>query len=270
MAVRPQQPKVRLKDRRRRAWALRYASVGILVIAIIAGAWYVVRLPALSITTVRVEGTQVLATSSVQTSVESELAGSYLFFFPKRLSLIVPTGTIEKKTATAYPQIATIKVRKEGANTLVVAITERGPAAIWCKNQNCYDMDASGYIFMKNSHASSTMRIYEGSVPSEALAKEGPVGTLFLNGVFPSLEGFIASAEKATNRHITKVTIGEGSDVFATFAEGGELRFVMTTNTAPTLQNISSVFSSTAFQNGKKLEYADFRFGNRAEVKFAP
>ena len=57
--------------------------------------------------------------------------------------------------------------------------------------------------------------------------------------------------------------------MLASFLGGGELRYTLKQQGEELLQSLSSVFLSGEFESEGTFEYADFRFDNKAVVKFS-
>ena len=261
----PQQPKLRLRDKRRRLlWVKVAAGTGVVAVSF-ALMWYAVRLPEVTIAEVDVEGA-VLAKADVLKQIsESALQGSYGFFIPKNNTLFIPKQNIAAAIAAAFPQVESVSVTRDGWQKLVVSVTERTPRALWCSRDedavSCYLMNESGFIFDKASGGEQYVE-YFGAIGGE------PIGSTFLAGGFYQLDTFVIAVAKAANRTAVSVLVDENDDVEVTFAEGGTLKFVRTADQKETINNIASVFASRKFNTDEKLEYADFRFGNKVYVKF--
>jgi hypothetical protein len=255
--------KLRLQDRRRRASSFKLILYGVLAVLIVVGVAYGVRRPEVSVASVSVEGATRVNSDDVKALAEKSLSGSYLFLVPKKMSFVVPTGAISAKIKAAFPEVATVSVSVKNLTDLHVTLTERGAFALWCRTGTCFDMDTTGYIFDQVESGSTTLRTYEGSIDGS------PVGATFLPQKFAALDSFITRVEVATKHHIGHISVTDDQDVFAQFDGGGEIRFVMDKQDDATITNIASVFASPALNAGRPMEYADFRFDNKASVKFS-
>ncbi len=261
----PSQPKLRLKDKRRRLlWVKVAAGTGVVALSL-SFLWYAVRLPEITIAEVEVNGTALAKVDVFTQIAESALQGSYGFFIPKNNALFIPTQQIASAIVAAFPEVESVSVTRDGWQRLVVSVTERTPSALWCARDEdevlCYLMNKSGFIFDQASGGEPYVQ-YFGALSGE------PVGGTFLAGDFPLLDVFVSAVAKATNRTASSVLVDEHDDVDVTFVEGGTLKFVRTADQKETINNITSVFASRKFNTDEKLEYADFRFGNKVYVKF--
>lgn len=244
---------------------LTYAAYAFLVVTIIGGVAYASRLPQVTVTHVTIEGVVRADEVLVHERVMTALDGTYAFLIPKRMSYAVPRGALTASVMESFPTVASASVERTDRNTLVVRVVERVPHALWCLSaqaggNGCYLMDSYGLIF-DAALGGESLRVYRGQVAD-------PIGAQYLAGAFQDFDALLTRIEVATSRHITEVTVDQHDDVFAHFAEGGEVRFVRTTNSEVLVATIKSIFDSTIFQNKKELDYVELRFGQKAVAKF--
>lgn len=263
--MKPAPHKVRLHERRRKAWSLKMGLYAALVVLVLGAVAYGSRMPEFTVTQVLVEGAVLVDGEAIKTKVKEELAGTYALLVPRAFSFTLPTGAIEDSVEQSFTQVATAKVGSRDRNTVVVRVEERVAVALWCLPgqgaTTCYSMDKDGLLF--NPGSAGNLRTYRGAVDGE------PMGAVFLNNNFASLDAYITQAEVAVKKHITEVTVTADNDVFAKLDGGGEVRFVLAESNNATLNNMASVFGSNQFSPTRTLEYADFRFDNKAVVKFS-
>lgn len=251
--------RVRLKDRRRKKMRLTAILVAILCVVLAGGLVFLARLPTLQITTITVSGTSVLSAEVLQRATEEALQGWYVFVIPKRLSFIAPTKSIASALEATFPEAGDIEIQLQSTQAIEVKVLERSPFALFCDSM-CYVMDREGYIYMVSS-GDETLRRYSGPVSG------GPIGAKYQEGRFVELHEFLTALEQGTQSSILAVRVTEESDVFAQFDGGGEIRFELKDMGASLLESVRAVFASPKFRRDA-LDYADFRFGQKAVVKF--
>jgi hypothetical protein len=257
--------KVRLKDRRRRESYIVYALYAVGVLLVLGALAYITRLPQLSVGTVRVEGAVLVSETAVQAEVEKVLAGSYALLVPKRMSYVVPEGTVVARVIDAFPPVQSVSVRVVDRTSLVVTVVERTAFALWCQPaqagaDKCYKMDEYGYVFDRGERVAS-LRLYRGLL-------EAPLGLNFLDGGFHDFESLMARLESAVGTTITEVSVDSTGDVRAALLTGGELRFTRAQDEGELLADVRSVFGSKALTSGRALDYVDLRFPGKAVAKF--
>lgn len=263
----PIQPKLRLRDRRRKLLQIKIAAGVLVVLLLIGGVFFVARLSEVTISKIEVTGTSVADASLIQRIVEEELSGSYGFVIPKRNTLFVPSGDIARAISSTFPIVKGAKVSHTSLTSISVAVSERTPVALWCAQSfeevvgTCYSIDETGFVYMVAERSDAYVR-YSGGIENE------PVGSVFLSGNFIKLHAFVQETAQTLSRTADTVYIEPNSDVTMAFAGGGELKFVMSEDATSTLENIASVFASQKLKGRTDFEYADFRFGNKVYVKF--
>jgi cell division septal protein FtsQ len=244
---------------------VKLAAGGIMVLLVLAGAFYVARLPSLMIADVEVRGAELVDAAKVRELVERELEGTYALLIPRANAFFAPRGEIEKLIKESFPPVASVTLSHRELETLVVTLAERTPSGVWCQMAEdggyCYLMDKGGYIYALAETREGHVR-YSGDVTGE------PVGQTYLSGTFKELHAFVEETGKTLNLVPASVLVEANGDAALTFTDGGVLRFVRTGDTEATLTNIASVFASQGFKSGRQFEYADFRYGNKVYVKF--
>lgn len=223
--------------------------------------WYVARLPDTQIKKLTIDGVELLEVVDIQETVQGNLQGSYAYILPRTNIFLYPNASIEHAILSTYPEVKEVAVKRDGFSGLHIQVTERELSAYWCKESSCYFMDKDGYIYRKAS-LSSGYTAYSGALEGDVLRKT------FLDGEFARLHAFVRDIENVTMRTAKSVAINENEDVSLTFADSGVLLFARSDVESRTLDNIASVFGSTKLKNGEHFEYADFRFGEKAYVKY--
>lgn len=138
----------------------RFIIVGI-IFAFIGGLVYGIGwlsyLPRYTISDVKIVGTDKVPSKLVYDYVQTQLfTGTYTFLAHNNIFLYNPHA-IEREIAGFFPRIASATISRDSllANVITVTVTERQPFALWCQpsaradgaDQDCYDMDSTGFIF---------------------------------------------------------------------------------------------------------------------------
>jgi len=262
----PQQPKLSLRERRRRLVWVKVAAGSAVVALSFVAVWFLARIPATTIASIEVKGTSIVSADEVKKLVEETLDGSYAYLIPHRNSLLFPKRNIENALALAFPPLAKVSISRNGWSALTVTTEERVATALWCdgdtESETCYSIDKNGFIFATATDATPMIRFY-GALSGV------PIGSTYLNGGFASLNTLVAGIASSIHRTPKTVTVdGASNDVELAFQDGEVLKFVRTVNQQATLENIASVFASQSFKKNKDFEYADFRFGDKVYIKF--
>ncbi|MDD5318564.1 MAG: FtsQ-type POTRA domain-containing protein [Candidatus Pacebacteria bacterium] len=136
-----------------------------------------VRLSALTIKNIDVKGNQVVEAADIENVADAQLAGSYLFLFPKKSILVYPHDAIQTALMKQFIRFSSVSVFRESPTSLGINVIERKPAALWCTDMassTCYFMDGTGYVFAEAPDFSGdTYVVYTGVIdPSQALGSD--------------------------------------------------------------------------------------------------
>lgn len=262
----PQQQKLRLRDRRRKRLRVRLIALGVLIVLCVAGCAYAVRLPAITISTVNVTGTELVSADAVKSLAEQKLTGSYAYLIPRANAFFAPLPSIQKAIQNSFPPVASVSVSRQGLTAIDIALTERQPSALWCEGSpsetgQCYLMDAEGYIFAISPDSGGYVDYY-------GVFDGNPIGKTYLSD-FAILNGTVEGIGTSVKLTPKSVSVENGDeDVFLDFAEGGEVRFLRAADSQETIENVASVFGSDDFKSHSSFQYVDFRFGDKVYVKY--
>jgi len=184
--------------------------IAVLVIAVIGGSIYWLRNDRFVIDSVNVSGASFSNPTQVQSVAMGDLAGNYLFVYPKASIYFYKAKKIEADILRDFPavQTLTLSLQKNPASQapmLAITVKERQPFALWCGESigssaaapalsasssdsaavdssdssdtsgQCYFADSSGYIFSEAPHFSGTLYpIFYGGLGE---ASSSPTGT---------------------------------------------------------------------------------------------
>ena len=172
---RPASPRAisrRISPVRIRRQRTRFIIVGLIFAAIAAavyGVGWVSYLPRYNVGDVKVVGTQNVPQKLVYDYVESQLyTGVYAFLSKDNIFLYNPHA-LEREIVGFFPRIQSATVSRDSilANAITVTIQERQPFALWCDApqsgsavsiSDCYEMDATGFIFAQASPADPSVQ----------------------------------------------------------------------------------------------------------------
>ncbi|MCL9972047.1 MAG: hypothetical protein NBV63_01390 [Candidatus Pacebacteria bacterium] len=256
--------KVRLKDRRRRESYLVYALMAVALVIVLGAVAYLTRLPSLTVTEVRVEGARIANPDALAAASQAVLNGTYGLLVPKRMTYVVPGGAVAARIAEAFPAVQSAAVSVEGRTTLVVRVTERTPAALWCERpESCFVMDEYGFIFdARKVENAPGLKVYTGATAG------GTLGSTYLAGEFKDFATLIATIETTARRTVSRVAVDRTGDVVAEFQGGGEIRFTRRADASRLIGDVESVFDAPTLARDTPLEYVDLRFPGKAVAKF--
>lgn len=267
------QSKVRARRRRRRIIVLSLAA-GALVVLLGALVW-LAHAPFLQITTVDVSGEATLNAADISDLVLADIAGSYLYVFPKNNIFLYPKFTTEASLAEQMPTIAKVSINAKDFHTLSVAVTERARKALWCGTSvaqagACFWLDQDGVAYAAISDlslgliASSTYQRYYGALaggsPQQYLTPEQ----------FHSLTALAdALVQNQSKNHIQSIEVDSAGNVRVAFADTFVLIFNLASAGADVYQRFVLVLGSEVFAGHTlaDFQYLDMRFGDKLYYK---
>ncbi len=262
-------PESRLHARRRKRRIILSGIAVVLCYGLVGGLVWLSWRPALRIQTVRVEGAQTVASTTLERFVRQRLLGAYLGIIPRDNIFVYPKSRIEGDVRAAYPVFATAAVRADNFSSLSLAISERQPKETWCgaspdAPQPCLFLDESGAAYGAAPAFSGSPYVrYYGPLPGEALPKQ------FLSpGTAQALFALIdAIGVKAGE--VESVSINTDNDVQTNFVSGFVLKFSLDDDSAKIFQRFALALGSTPFTAHplSAFLYLDLRFGDKLYYK---
>jgi cell division septal protein FtsQ len=220
-----------------------------------------------------VQGNTTVPKEEILSVVSAELAGTYGFLVPRNNVLVYPHNAIEDALLRSFGRLRQVHIDRLNLNTITVSVTEREPFALWCgeeigtdaSEESCYFLDEHGIIFAPSPHFTGNVFFkYYGK------AEEKPVGTQYMTeDRFRALNFFLKSLEEVGYSPGILVYRDE-TNLEIRFENGTKIFFDSSVNLGTLLNDMQSVLSAEALipENGKNLEYVDFRFGNKVYYKF--
>jgi cell division septal protein FtsQ len=254
-----------------------------LSIAILVGVVFLLRWNKLLIQTVQVSGAKTADSGAMEAVVKNDIAGRYLWVFPKSNFLIYPKSKIKADLAKEFPVLKNISISVNGSQTLSVTVDERQGKYMWCGNDpatttaqsRCYFMDDSGYIFGPAPYFSGSVYFkFFGNVGSTT-----PSGVDFFPDIFSKLVSFQQSAADI-GVNITSILAKDNGDIEFYLASsvpppnGPKILINTDADLAKEIQNLQAALATDPLQTNFKtkyssLQYIDLRYGDKVYYKFS-
>ncbi|MCR4306421.1 MAG: hypothetical protein NUV42_00465 [Candidatus Yonathbacteria bacterium] len=221
---------------------------------------------------IEARGNSVVPGEEIVSMVQREIAGKYLGLFHKNNSFLYPQSAILERILSEQKRISDVNIYLDNLALLVVSVTERKPAYLWCGNEYseeenkeaCFFMDSDGYIFAEAPYFSGDV-FFEWYGPTEE--KNGnPIGDRFLPYIeFKKLVSF-REAISALGLKTTHMTAKTDGDYALSLKDSGSILFNSDQEFDALLGNLDSAISALA--SYKNLEYVDLRFGNKIFYRY--
>jgi cell division septal protein FtsQ len=270
-ARRPEPPRrvSPLKQKRRRA---RLAAFGMIVIGICAVAYTVHALSymrAMSVSGVRVVGTDKIEPSIIETYVDAQLTDDSLRYFSKRNIFLYPKEAIEAGIVATFPRVKAAALSRTAlfSQELVVNVQEREQYALWCRGEaDCYALDESGFIFtsLATSTGAELRSIYRFSGGLDA----EPIGAALVPKHFDSTLHLLRTLQDETGLIPHRIELLRDGDLTVAVTQGFYIKASLGQDAVALARNLELVLTSDALRDRiADIEYVDMRFGNRVYYK---
>lgn len=148
-----------IRKRRKRRKTIRRILLLITVCGIITGFVFVCRMDALQIKDVAINGTSQIDSENIRVVVQDQVRMNKNIFglVPSTSILFTDEEVIKDKVLKEFPVIEEVVVDVDFDGILSVDVKEREMAALWCASNDidCYRVDATGYIYMKDEETAN-------------------------------------------------------------------------------------------------------------------
>lgn len=275
---------IELRRKRKKAFKRKIIFFVFLFLFFLIGLSFVFKIDKFNIETVSIQGNKVIDSEEIQKIAQKNLAGYYLFLYPKSNFLIYPRRKIEKEINFNLKRIKEISFNIKNFKTLDIEINEYEGKYLWCGlvipilntdlDQKCYFLDEYGYIFDEAPYFSGDVYFkFYGDIDDK---KNNPSGTYYLSQKFKSIISLKNNLEKMDLKPTSfyfedsnQVNISLSSEPFM----GPRIIFKKDANYEKIAENLQAVLATDSFKekfqkNFYSLEYLDLRFGNKVFYKF--
>lgn len=267
-----------LGQRRKRMFRLKMVLLVFVVVIIIGIFWWLLRLPEVVVSEIRIHGNTITKTEEIQAIAEDRLSGTYFYFVPKNSEFFLPKQKIKKDIESAFPRVKETSVSFRFGEVLVIDIEERKPHALWCgpwylnteeEFGHCYFLDEKSFVYAKAPDFTGHIFFTYFGVLEGATAPSTPIGHAYMNETdFGSIEVFLDAFEEIGYIPVSFTKL-DGEDVSVRMKSGAEVRYGRDMRLSVVLDNLQSAVESEAFQDilQQDIEYIDLRFGSKVYYK---
>lgn len=226
------------------------------------------------ISSVEVSGNNVAKSEHLERIVSENLSGSYFGIFPRSNAILYPEEEILKDLMEKEPRLNSVAIERVSTKRLKVEVSEREPAAQYCKNtenpntpEDCYFLDATGYAFAPAPAFSGNVYLtYTHDTPIPE-----PVGKHILqNDVFAASREFVRSVgDLGIYPHVFLIKSDEYRLVLS---NGAEIIWSKEASFVKMRENLAAFLGDTSIGGREDLLsrvlYIDLRFDNKIFYKF--
>jgi len=246
---------------------------------------YLFRIERLNIQVVEAKGNKIIDTRLIAEIAEKEMAGNYLWLFPKTNIFFYPKEKIKSSLYENFKRLRNIEIEMGSGAILVVSTEERMPKYTWCgetlptsrnDSQDCYFLDETGYIFGRAPYFSGEVYFkfygFVGNTP------EDPSGSYFFGNNFDKLILFKDTMESMGLKPAS-YSVKEDGEARLQLSQPSssstvpEIIFNLEDDPEKVAENLQSVLATEPLETDFKKKYSsllyiDLRFGNKVYYKF--
>ncbi len=280
-------PRLSELKRKRRNKMIKKAVFFFIIFAIVIGILsYISSVRRLNIVGVEISGNNIVDTDVIRTAVDDELAGKYLWLFPKTNILIYPKNGVKNELADKFKRLKDINLSITNRNILSINLTERSGKYIWCGEtlnqdstpeiEQCYFLDDEGYIFDRAPYFSG--EVYFKFYGEVKLNDGDPTGSYFFKD---NLKDVVAFKETLESMGVKPVALykEKNDDIKILLSKENklpknpEILFKTDSDLEKIAENLKSALDTEPLKTEFKtkyssLEYIDLRYGNKVYYKF--
>ncbi len=222
-------------------------------------------LPLWRVSEVVAEGSTTLVPSALTLTAQETLRGARLYVLPRDNVLLYSRSGLISALLAAYPTLKTVDIRLRGLNTLVLAVTERTPVALWCDDAHCRLLDAQGVAYAaQEATTTSEYVIFRGELETDDATAQ------YLEPeVFAGVQSLAVMLASTTQSRVMSATVDEEQTVDVVFENNFRLIFSLGDEASDVVSRFLLAQTAEPFV-GKELsefEYLDLRFGDKLYYK---
>jgi hypothetical protein len=272
-----------VSKRRKKRFFFRLYLFIFMMIIILSGTVYLLRLDKFQIKKVVVTGNVTLSETEIEEYINTLIDSKYFFIIPKTSTFLYPKDKITEKTKNKFLRIHNLDMDIEAFTYLNVKVKERQAVAKWCNPVECFFIDDTGYVFSKEFTGSgevdgkSTFIVSTSSPESDILIITGmdevigsdPFGKNIIDAKRLSSMIDISVQIESMGMKIREVEYRSYDEIIFKIFGSGRIIFNERRTFDESINNLKTAIKSDVFKNKlSDFEYIDTRFGNKVFYKF--
>lgn len=253
------------KKQKRRRILLTLIFVGL--VAIIFLFVYFSRQERFLISGITITGENIVEREEMTQTVQHLLDGYYLWVIPRANAFIYPRRTIKQSLSEKFPRLKSIELNLETLQTLIIAVEERVPFALYCIADECFFIDEDGLIFaLAPAFSDGVYFVYSTGEPID-----NPIGKQLIPAEeFGSLLKFMKILPTLNIQPVAMQITAD--DYVLSLSNGGQLIWRRESDPILLQSNLEAFLSDKSVRNRAnffdKILYLDLRTENKVFYKF--
>ena len=262
------------KQKKRRGLSWKKVLLYLIILGLLAGAFFLLRSQKLQIDSFVISGTEVLDNADIEANTKGQIEGKWLWFFPRTSTFLINKNAIENTLKKDFSRIETVSVKRIDLQTLEINIKEYSAVYLWCTDETdefCYFMDKNGVVYNSAPVFSGNayLKVITGapveSIPFKAMTDEE----------IKRINDFIKGLSDI-NITATSFKVVSPRKIEIDFLHNKDVAQLLVDPTVPTITSLEYLFSALRAEPftgqfhdlQKKLLYIDVRFSNKVVYKF--
>ncbi|MEX0910169.1 MAG: hypothetical protein WDZ73_00215, partial [Candidatus Paceibacterota bacterium] len=240
------------------------------------------RWPEVQIVDIKIKGNSTVSAQEITAEIKPLIAGYYAFIIPKTSIFLYPRENIKQVLLDEFGYLATVDMQIKSFSVLEVLVSERTPKYVWCQNKeetNCFLADEEGFIFSAVNSKVDAGPLFKiiGTGKSELWKVYSyPIGKINFKQTksFLDLIPKVVPTELGSRLQVQAVVLAPADDLIFKVTDKTnnsvytwDLLISKRSELDSVVRHLEAVFSSSSFKKelttGERLEYVDFRFGQK-------
>ena len=274
-----------LKRKKRKTLRNKIIIFGFCFLIFLTGLVFLSRWQKINVQSIQISGNEIIETQAIESVVQKDLTGHYLWLFPKTNFLLYPKKHIKKELENTFKRFSSVSIDLNDIKTLEISVSEREGKYLWCGNSlpatmsdpagfQCYFTDQDGYIFDEAPYFSGNVYFkFYGQNDGDL---KNPAGTYFLKDKFEQIVEFKNSLQ-GLGLNPTVFWLDENGDANIALSSEpmtcAKVIFKINSDYEKITENLQATITTEPLQSKLKnnfasLLYIDLRFGNNIYYKF--
>lgn len=258
------------KKRKKIHWGMS-VLVGGVILLVLAGVAYVIRLPLLQVHRITLIGIETLEEAALRERIAEGLAGSYAWILPRSSFFFVRSDGVKADLEAKFPRIKDARVEKRFPDAMSVAITERLFWGVFCSTEHssttpaCAYIDPSGIAYARSPEPEGKLIIVVRSDRGDAALGTAVVDRALMDEMRKIVSEFETKADISVSGFMISSRVP--GELRAIAAEGFTLIFARENNIGESIEIFKQILEKEIGHRRSRLEYVDLRLGNKVFYK---
>ncbi|HEX7586254.1 MAG TPA: FtsQ-type POTRA domain-containing protein [Patescibacteria group bacterium] len=227
----------------------------------------------LSITNIKIAGTEKIDSEAVERAVSASLTGNYLNILPKNNIILLKKDRIGRMLTDNFKLIEKLEIKKYFPDTLAISIKEKNPMLILSSGGQEYVIDDLGVAYEKADFESDFLRenkllILEDGGGRKISTKEETLSPDYIKFILDVKDRLKNYLDIGTSQTVKTSNIASG-DITMETDDGWKINLNAEVGADKEVEMLKVVLDNKIEKEKRgELEYVDLRINNKVYYKF--